>query len=61
MIPIWLGITSGNRFIDYHCEFFKSGITAIIKHWLSNGCLETPEEINGILMSEYRGRKMEET
>ena len=51
----------GNHFIDYHCEFFKSGITAIIKHWLSNGCLETPEEINGILMSEYRGRKMEET
>lgn len=50
-----------NRFIDYHYEFFKSGITAIIKHWLSNGCLETPEEINGILMSEYRGRKMEET
>ena len=24
----------GNCFIDYHCEFFKSGITAIIKHWL---------------------------
>lgn len=38
-------------------EFFKSGITAIIKRWLKNGCQETPEEINEILTSEYKRRE----
>ncbi len=46
----------GDRFIPYHMEFFKSGITAIIKLWLRNGCRETPEEMNEIITSEYRGR-----
>ncbi|MCI9575973.1 MAG: TetR/AcrR family transcriptional regulator [Clostridiales bacterium] len=46
-----------NRFIEYHMEFFKSGITAIIKRWLKNGCQETPEEINEILTSEYKRRE----
>ncbi|WP_125141353.1 TetR/AcrR family transcriptional regulator [Clostridium transplantifaecale] len=46
----------GNRFIEYHCEFFKQGITAIIKKWLAKGCTETAEEMNEIIMSEYRGR-----
>ena len=23
-----------NKYIDYHCKFFKAGITAIIKKWL---------------------------
>lgn len=45
-----------NRFIPYHMEFFKSGISAIIKMWLSNGCQETPEEMNEIIQSEYKGR-----
>ena len=45
-----------DQFIDYHIEFFKSGLNAIIKHWLNNGCKETPEEINSILKSEYKGR-----
>lgn len=43
-----------NKFIDYHCEFFKAGITAIIKKWLNNNCLETPEDILEILESEYK-------
>ena len=45
-----------NRFIEYHMEFFKSGITSIIKMWLKNGCKETPEEMAEIIKSEYRGR-----
>ncbi|MGN0660170.1 MAG: TetR/AcrR family transcriptional regulator, partial [Oscillospiraceae bacterium] len=35
----------GNRFIEYHCEFFKSGLNTIIKIWLAGGCRETPEEM----------------
>ena len=42
-----------NKYIDYHCEFFKAGITAIIKKWLANNCKEEPEEILEILKSEY--------
>lgn len=45
-----------NRFINYHCEFFRSGLTAIIKIWLNGGCRETPEEMYEIITSEYRGR-----
>lgn len=46
-----------NRFIVYHMEFFKSGLTKIIKLWLQSGCRETPEEMAEILQSEYRGRE----
>ena len=46
-----------SRFIDYHMEFFKSGLTRIIKIWLQNGCRETPEEMFEILKSEYQGRE----
>lgn len=44
------------RFINYHMEFFKSGLTKVIKLWLQNGCRETPEEIFEIIKSEYQGR-----
>lgn len=47
-----------NRFIEYHMEFFKSGLTKIIKLWLQNGCKETPEEMFEIVKSEYRGREI---
>lgn len=47
-----------DRFITYHMEFFKSGLTRIIKLWLQNGCRETPEEMVEILHSEYRGREL---
>lgn len=46
----------GNRFVKYHCEFFKSGLTAIIKMWLMGGCKETPEEMYEIVRTEYQGR-----
>lgn len=46
-----------NKYIDYHCEFFKAGFTAILKKWLNNGCKETPEEMLEILMSEYGEKK----
>lgn len=45
------------RFIHYHMEFFKSGLTRIIKLWLQNGCQETPEEMYAIIKSEYQGRE----
>ena len=44
------------QFVDYHCEFFRSGINAIIKMWLAGGCKETPEQMVGVIKSEYRGR-----
>ena len=44
------------KYIGYHIEFFKSGITAIIKKWLNSGCKETPEEMADIIKTEYRGR-----
>ena len=46
-----------NRFVEYHMEFFKSGLTRILKLWLEGGCRETPEEMCEILQSEYRGRE----
>lgn len=45
-----------NRFIEYHMEFFKAGITQIIKIWLKNGCRESPEDMFAIIQSEYHGR-----
>ena len=45
-----------NQHIAYHVAFFKNGLNAIIKMWLSGGCKETPEEMEHILISEYRGR-----
>lgn len=43
-----------DKHIDYHIEFFKAGFNAIILKWLKNGCIETPEEINEIIISEYK-------
>lgn len=45
-----------NNFIEYHMEFFKSGITQIIKMWLKNDCRESPEDMFEIIKSEYQGR-----
>ena len=45
-----------NRFIQYHMEFFKAGITQVIKLWLQNGCKESPEDMLEIIKSEYYGR-----
>ena len=46
--------------MDYHIEFFKAGISAIIKKWLLNDCKETPEVINEIIKSEYKGKSLED-
>lgn len=46
-----------NRFIEYHMEFFKAGITQIIKIWLKNGCKESPKDMLEIIKSEYHGRE----
>ena len=43
-----------DKYVDYHIEFFMAGLNAIIKKWLNNGCLESPEEINRILLDEYK-------
>lgn len=45
-----------NQHIEYHIEFFRSGLNAIVKKWLADGCKETPEEMNEMIRSEYRGR-----
>ena len=44
--------------IDYHMNFFKAGLNAILKMWLHNGCKESPEEINEIIISEYKERNI---
>lgn len=46
----------GNKHIEYHIEFFRKGINAIIKMWLESGCKESPEEMAEILKSEYTNR-----
>lgn len=43
--------------INYHIEFFKSGLNAIIKLWLKGGCKETPQEMATVVSDEYHGRK----
>lgn len=45
-----------NKHIDYHIEFFRYGLNAVVKKWLENDCIETPEEIAEIIQSEYQGR-----
>ncbi len=45
--------------MEYHIEFFKAGMSAIIKKWLLNNCKESPEEMIEILDSEYKGKKIE--
>ena len=42
--------------IKYHIEFFRNGLNAIIKLWLSEGCKESPEQMAEILKQEYKGR-----
>lgn len=45
-----------DRNIEYHIEFFRNGLNAIIKLWLKNGCKESPEAMAEVLKQEYRGR-----
>ena len=41
------------KHLQYHIDFFKAGLNAIIIRWLNNNCKESPEEINEIIISEY--------
>ncbi len=50
-----------NQYIAYHIEFFRCGFNAVVKMWLAGGCKETPEEMEKILQTEYRGRMNETT
>lgn len=45
-----------NKYIDYHIDFFRAGLNAIIKKWLNNGCIETPKEMANILIDEYKNK-----
>ena len=42
-----------NKHIDYHIEFYRAGLNAIINKWLNNNCKESPEEMVEIITSEY--------
>lgn len=52
----YLGTTEN---IEYHIEFFKAGMSAIIKKWLFSGCLESPKEMVEVLNREYMGKSLE--
>lgn len=45
--------------IEYHIEFFMAGFNAILKKWLFNGCKESPEEMNEIIISEYKNKNID--
>ncbi len=45
------------KHLDYHVEFHKAGLNAIIKKWLNGGCKEAPEDMEAIVKREYLGRK----
>lgn len=45
-----------NKYIDYHIEFFRAGLNAVIKKWLDNDCQESPENIAKIIISEYQNK-----
>lgn len=44
--------------IEYHIEFFMAGFNAILKKWLFNGCKESPEEMNEIIINEYKNKNI---
>ena len=39
--------------LAYHQEFFKAGLTALLREWLRRGCVESPEDLAKILNDEY--------
>ena len=45
-----------SEYIDYHIEFFRAGLNALLRRWLDGGCQESPAEMVAILKAEYRGR-----
>lgn len=47
----YLGTTKN---LDYHVEFFKAGMNAMITKWLENDCKESPKEMAEVLRTEYQ-------
>lgn len=45
-----------NKYIEYHMDYFKAGITAIIKKWLNHNCDLQPEELFQIIQEEYQNK-----
>lgn len=43
-----------HKYIRYHMEFFKGGITSIIKMWLDEGCTISPEDLSNVIKDEYK-------
>ena len=39
---------------DYKTTFFVNGLRAVISTWLDNNCADSVEQMNEIVMSEYR-------
>ncbi len=52
--------TFPSEHLDYHIEFHRAGLNAIIKKWLQGGCKEAPEEMVSIVESEYMHRSQKE-
>ncbi len=44
------------KHLEYHLEFHKAGLNAIIKKWLWSDCRETPETMVKIIEDEYKNR-----
>ena len=42
-----------NKYIDYHIDFLRDGLNAVIKKWLNNGYIERPKERANISKSEF--------
>lgn len=42
--------------VDYHIEFFRAGLNAVILKWLYSGCKESPEEMEEIIRLEYKNK-----
>ena len=48
---------ASEREYRYHQQFFKAGLTRMIRVWLEDGCPESPEEMAQILHREYHPRE----
>lgn len=47
-----------SKHLEYHIEFFRNGLNAIIKKWLQTHCQESPEEMLEIVFSEYQRKPL---
>lgn len=44
---------SNNTYQEYKTVFFENGVYSIIRLWLFNGCVETPQFMSTIIRNEY--------